>query len=99
MKFPPVQREVSIFLAYGGADRKIAEDCENIRDIFARFHPEPLPDRVQAEKDFFVYDPDTRLQATKLLNSREFDLGPNLASFIESRAGSRNFPWIRRKRP
>jgi hypothetical protein len=54
---------------------------------------------VQADKDFFVYDPDTRLQATKLLNSREFDLGPNVASFIESRAGSRNFPWIRRKRP
>lgn len=96
MQFAPVQRELSIFLAYGSADRKIAKDCENIRKIFAKFHPDPPADQVQLRKDFFVYDPDTQLQGTKLLNSRGFGMGLKVANFIEARLGSREFPWVQR---
>jgi pimeloyl-ACP methyl ester carboxylesterase len=99
MKFPPVQQRLSVFLAYGSADRIFARDGENLRKIFERNHPEPPPDQVQQRKDFFVYDPDTMLQGTKLLNSREFAMGPKIASFIEARLGSSTFPWVQRKRP
>ncbi|MBA3482191.1 MAG: alpha/beta fold hydrolase [Pirellulales bacterium] len=99
MQFPPVQQELSVLLAYGRADRQITKDCENIRKIFARYHPEPPADLVQTQKDFFVYEPDTALQGTKLLNSREFGMGPRIASFFEARLGSREFPWIQRKKP
>lgn len=99
MQFPAVQQELSVFLAYGRADRRIAKDCENIRKIFARYHPEPPADLVQTQKDFFVYEPDTALQGTKLLNSREFGMGPRIASFFEARLGSQEFPWIQRKKP
>jgi pimeloyl-ACP methyl ester carboxylesterase len=99
MKFPPVQQQLSIFLAYGGADRKFAKDGENIARIFERFHPEPPPDQVQQRKDYFLYSPDTLLQGTKLLNSREFGVGPKIANFIEARLGAGNFPWMQRKRP
>jgi pimeloyl-ACP methyl ester carboxylesterase len=99
MKFPPVQQQISIFLAYGKADRQFAKDGENIRKIFERYHPEPPADQVQQRKDYFVYDPDTMLQATKLLNSRAFAMGPKIASFIEARLGGSAFPWVQRKRP
>ena len=99
MKFPPIQRQISVYLAYGRADRKFAKDGDNIRKIFERFHLEPPPDQVQERKDFFVYEPDVTLQATKLLNSREFAMGPRIASFIEARLGSSAFPWLQRKRP
>jgi len=99
MKFPPVQQELSIFLAFGRADRQIAKDCANISEIFARYHPEPPADLVQTQKDFFVFEPDTVLQGTKLLNSREFGMGPKIASFFEARLGAQEFPWIQRKKP
>jgi pimeloyl-ACP methyl ester carboxylesterase len=99
MMFPPVQQQLSIFLAYGRADRQIAKDCENIREIFERHHPEPPADLVQTRKDFFVFEPDTALQGTKLLNSREFGMGPKIASFFEARLGAQAFPWIQRKKP
>jgi pimeloyl-ACP methyl ester carboxylesterase len=99
MKFPPVQQDISVLLAYGRADRKTVKDVENIEKVFARFHPEPPADQVQLRKDFFVYDPDTRLQGTKLLNSREFAMGPKIAAFIEARLGGQNFPWLQRKKP
>jgi pimeloyl-ACP methyl ester carboxylesterase len=99
MKFPPVQQEISVFLAYGLADRKIAADSENMRKVWDRYHPEPPADQVQERKDFFVYDPDTRLQGTKLLNSPQFTMGPKIANFIEARVGNRNFPWVQRKKP
>jgi len=99
MKFPPVQQDISVFLAYGRADRKAAEDVQDVEKVFARYHPEPPADQVQLRKDFFVYDPDTRLQGTKLLNSREFAMGPKFAAFIEARLGGQNFPWLQRKKP
>jgi pimeloyl-ACP methyl ester carboxylesterase len=99
MKFPPVQQQLSVFLAYGSADRKIAHDGENMQKIFERYHPEPSPDQVQQRKDYFVYVPDTILQGTKLLNSRAFAVGPKIVSFIEARLGNSTFPWLQRKRP
>jgi pimeloyl-ACP methyl ester carboxylesterase len=99
MKFPPIQEQLSVFLAYGRADRQSAQDGDAMRKIFARYHPEPPADQVQQRKDFFVYDPDTRLQGSKLLNSREFTMGPKIANFIEVRLGSRTFPWVQRKKP
>jgi pimeloyl-ACP methyl ester carboxylesterase len=96
-KFPPIQRQLSVLLAYGAADRAVAEDGENIEKILARFHPEPPADQVQERKDFFVYKPETQLQGTKLL--KEFGLGPRIASFIEARLGSKDFPYLQRKKP
>jgi hypothetical protein len=99
MKFPPIQRELSVFLAYGAGDPRVAKDGDNLRKIFARFHPEPPADQVQQRKDFFLVAPKTGLQGTKLLTSRQFTLGPQVASFIEARLGTRPIPWFQRKKP
>jgi pimeloyl-ACP methyl ester carboxylesterase len=98
MKFPPIQQELSVFLAYGARDPKVAKDCENIRKTFERYHPEPPRDRALALKDFFVFAPETRLQGTELLTSREFDLAPKIVSFIEARLGRIDFPYVPRKK-
>jgi pimeloyl-ACP methyl ester carboxylesterase len=99
MKFPPIQRQVSILLAYGSGDRDVVKDDENMQKIWAKFHPAPPPDKAQQIQDFVVITPKTNLQATKLLNSEDFGLGPRIASFIEAQVGSKAFPWVARKTP
>jgi pimeloyl-ACP methyl ester carboxylesterase len=98
-RFPPIQRQLSVFLAYGRADRDVVSDIDNMRKVLDRFHPEPPADQVLERKDYFVYAPDTILQGTKLLNSGEFDLGRRIADFIELWLGRKPFPYIQRKRP
>jgi len=97
LKFPPIQRQLSIFLAYGAADRDVAEDGRKIEKILERFHPEPPPDQVQEKKDYFAFAPDTVLQGTELLNGRGFGLIPNVAGFVEARLGRVTFPYVKRK--
>jgi pimeloyl-ACP methyl ester carboxylesterase len=99
MRFPPIQRELSVLLAYGADDRAVADDCENLIEIFSKHHPEPAADRVEELKDFYVYAPKTNLQGTKLLTSQAFDLGPKIFKFIESRLGRQAFPYSVRKYP
>lgn len=99
LKFPPVQRQLSVLLAYGADDRNVAKDCQNIEQIFAKYHPEPPADQVQQRKDFFVYAPATNLQGTKLLTSQAFGLGAKIVDFIESRLGSQGFAYSIRKNP
>lgn len=99
MKFPPIQRQLSVLLAYGADDRNVAKDCQNIEQIFAKFHPEPPADQVELHKDFFVYTPATNLQGTKLLTSQAFGLGAKIVSFLESRLGSKDFAYSIRKNP
>jgi hypothetical protein len=97
MKFPPVQRELSIFLAYGARDRDVAKDGQTLRKIWARYHPEPPADQVQRLKSFYLVAEDTELQGSKLLRRKE--IGPPVVSFIEARLGRQPIPWIQRKKP
>ena len=99
LKFPAVQRELSVLLAYGADDRDVAKDCQNIEQIFAKYHPEPPADQVEQKKDFFVYAPATNLQGTKLLTSQAFGLGAKIVSFLEARLGRQGFVYSVRKYP
>jgi pimeloyl-ACP methyl ester carboxylesterase len=94
LKFPPIQQQLSIYLAYGAGDRQVARDCDNIVKLLSRYHPEPPRDQIDQRKDFFVFAPDVTLQGTKLLTSEQFDLAPKIAAFIEMRLGRRDFPYI-----
>jgi len=98
-KFPPIQRQISMLIAYGDEDRAVAKDCDNILKILSRFHPEPPADQVQQRQTLFVYPAATNLQGTKLLTSRAFDMGPKLANFIELRLARKDFPYLQRKKP
>lgn len=99
LRFPPIQRQLSVMIAYGAEDKAVTKDCENIINIFSKHHPEPPADRVQQLKDFFVYAPETNLQGTKLLTSDAFGIGPKIVSFLEARLGSKPFPYSIRKYP
>jgi hypothetical protein len=99
MKFPPIQQQLSMLIAYGAEDRAVAKDCENIVESLSRFHPDPPADQVQQRQTLFVYPEDTNLQGTKLLTSRAFGIGPRLADFIELRLGSKEIPYLQRKKP
>ena len=99
LKFPPIQRQLSVLIAYGAEDKAVAKDCRNMISIFSKHHPEPPADRVQQLKDFFVYAPETRLQGTKLLTSDAFGIGQEIFKFLEARLGSKPFPYSARKNP
>ena len=98
LKFPPIRQQLSIYLAYGARDAKVADECENILEIFERYHPEPPRDRVLELKDLYFFAPETRLQGSELLNSREFALTPKIVHFIEARLGRVDFPYVPRKK-
>jgi pimeloyl-ACP methyl ester carboxylesterase len=99
LKFPPVQQQLSVFLAYGAGTPKIAKDCETMVKTWSRYHPEPPRREIATMKDFFVFAPQTQLQGTELLTSEEFGLAPRIAGFIEVRLGRINYPHFVRKRP
>jgi pimeloyl-ACP methyl ester carboxylesterase len=94
LKFPPVQQRMSIYLAYGAGDPKVAKDCKNIAKIFERYHPEPPREMMASRKDFFTFAPNTPRQGTELLTSEEFGQAPRIAGFIEMRLGRRDFPHV-----
>jgi pimeloyl-ACP methyl ester carboxylesterase len=98
LKFPPIQRQLSVFLAYGAGDRRISRDCENMVKILDRYHPEPPRERLFEDEDFFVFAPDVTLQGSQLLTSEEFGLAPEIALFIEKRLGRKDFPYTVRVR-
>ncbi len=99
LRFPPIQRQLSVLLAYGAEDKAVSKDCENIINILSKHHPEPPADRVEQLKDFFVYAPETNLQGTKLLTSDAFGIGPKIFNFLEARLGRQAFPYSVRKYP
>jgi len=99
LRFPPIQRDVSVLLAYGANDKAITKDCQDIIKILSKHHPEPPADRVEQLKDFFVYAPETNLQGTKLLTSDAFGIGQKIFNFLEARLGRQAFPYSVRKYP
>jgi len=99
LRFPPIQRQLSILLAYGAEDKGVSKDCQDVIKILSRHHPEPPADRVEQLKDFFVDAPKTNLQGTKLLTSDAFGIGPNIFNFLEARLGRQAFPYSVRKYP
>jgi pimeloyl-ACP methyl ester carboxylesterase len=99
LRFPPIQGQLSVLLAYGAEDKAVSKDCENIINILSKHHPEPPADRVEQLKDFFVYAPETNLQGTKLLTSDAFGIGPKIFNFLEARLGRQAFPYSVRKYP
>jgi len=99
LRFEPIQRELSILLAYGADDRAVSKDCQDVIKILSKHHPDPPADRVEQFKDFFVYAPETNLQGTKLLTSDAFGIGQKIFNFLEARLGRQAFPYSARKNP
>lgn len=99
LKFPPIQQQLSVFLAYGAGTPKIAKDCETMVKTWSRYHPEPPRREIATRKDFYVFAPQTQLQGTELLTSEEFGLAPRITGFIEMRLGRIDYPHVVRKRP
>lgn len=97
LRFPPVQRQLSVLLAYGAEDKAVSKDCDNVINILSKHHPEPPADRVEELKDFYVFAPDTKLQGTKLLTSDAFGIGPKIFNFLEARLGRQGYPYSVRK--
>lgn len=94
LKFPPVQQQLSIYLAFGARDPKVAKDGENIQKIFARYHAEPPAEFAATRKDFFAYALPTSVQGSELVTSPEFGQAPRIAAFLEMRLGRRDFPHV-----
>ncbi len=99
LKFPPIQRQLSMYLAFGAGDRQVARECDSVVKILERYHPEPPREQIAERKDFFVFAPDVTLQGTQLLTSEQFGLAPRIAAFVEMRLGRRDFPYTVRKKP
>jgi pimeloyl-ACP methyl ester carboxylesterase len=99
LKFPPIQQQLSVYLAYGSGDRRVAKDCEGMSKIFDRYHPAPPRDEIPESAEFALYAPNVTLQGSKLLTSAEFRLKPKIAAFVEMRLGRRDFPYTVRKKP
>jgi pimeloyl-ACP methyl ester carboxylesterase len=99
LKFPPIQQQLSVFLAYGAGAPKIVKDCETMAKTWSRYHPEPPRQQIATLKSFFVFAPQTQRQGTELLTSEEFGLAPRIAGFIELRLGRIDYPHVVRKRP
>ncbi|MBL9163459.1 MAG: hypothetical protein JNL18_12040 [Planctomycetaceae bacterium] len=99
LRFPPIQRQLSVLLAYGAEDKAVADDCKAIEKILSKHHPEPPADRVEQMKDFYVFAPETNLQGTKLLTSDAFGIGLQIFNFLETRLGRQAFPYSVRKYP
>ncbi|MCC6491716.1 MAG: alpha/beta fold hydrolase [Pirellulales bacterium] len=95
--FPPVQRNISIMLAYGRQERSVADDCRNMVRILEKYHPPVPADQAQTSQSLFVYATDTNLQGTKLLTSRAFGMGQKIVNFIEARLGRNQYPYLQRK--
>lgn len=95
MKFPPIQQQLSILLAFGAGDRNFAKDGEILNKTFARYHVEPPPDRVLERKDYFLLAPDTNLQGTELVTKHGLETA--IAEFLEARLGRKDFPYVPRK--
>jgi pimeloyl-ACP methyl ester carboxylesterase len=97
LKFPPIQQDLAIYLAYGAATTRLARECETMIKVWERNHPEPPRADIPALKDFFVFAPQTQMQGTELLTTAEFGLGPRIAEFIELRLGRHDYPHYVRK--
>jgi pimeloyl-ACP methyl ester carboxylesterase len=99
LKFPPIQQQLSVFLAYGAGASKVAKDCETMAKTWSRYHPEPPRQEIAARKSFYTFAPQTQRQGTELLTSEEFGLAPRISGFIELRLGRFDYPHVVRKRP
>jgi len=97
LRQPGVQRQISMFIAYGEEDSKASKSAENIYKNLAKYHPEPDRDQIREKKDLFLFPLPTKLQGTKLLTTPDFGLYAQLEAFIEARLGNRDFEWIRRR--
>jgi pimeloyl-ACP methyl ester carboxylesterase len=98
LKFPPVQRQLSVYFAYGTGDAKIAKECETMVKVFEKYHPAPPREQAATQQDFFVFAPATQRQGSDLLNAPEFALGPRIVEFVEMRLGRIDYPFTVRKR-
>lgn len=94
---PGVREQISIMIVYGEQNSRAKRDAENVHKNLKRFHPEPPPDLVREEKDLFMVPLSTRLQGTRLLSDRQFNMSSKLDSFLQTRVGDQSFPWIQRK--
>lgn len=96
VKHPAIQRELSVFIAFGEDDRKSDKDAKTIHKNLERFHPEPPRDQIAERKDLYLVGLPTSLKGAELLTKRQFRLAPDVDEFIERRLGRKDFRWFDR---
>jgi pimeloyl-ACP methyl ester carboxylesterase len=96
---PGLEHKVSFLVVYGADDPRMKRDAENIVRNLKKVRPEPPPDRVREEQDVFEVGLATKLQGTKLLTAREFDLFPIVDQFIDARLTQQSYPWVGPRTP
>jgi pimeloyl-ACP methyl ester carboxylesterase len=97
MKYPAIQTQISILIAFGAEDGKVTRDAKNIYKILERHHPEPPRDQREEKKDLFFIGLPTSLQGTKLLTTPQFNMLPRLEGFIIARIVQKDYQWSKRR--
>lgn len=98
-----VQRDVSIMVLYGGADRRAASHAKRIHGSLQTYRRQKWSsdEERQREQDLFLVPLDTTLQGSKLLGAKSLRVANKIQQFIEFRLRKRadEFPWQERKLP
>jgi pimeloyl-ACP methyl ester carboxylesterase len=99
MQFPPIQSGLSVFLAYGEEDSKVAADGQNIYKLLDKFRPAPPIEQLRERQTLFQYALPTTLQGLELISRPAFGLTERIDGFLTARLDRQNFPWVRRTLP
>lgn len=95
MKFPPVQREVGVFLAFGADDPQFKKDGQNLNKVFSKYH---AGGGQSGASSFVLVTPKTKLQGSALLLSRQFSLVPRVVDFVDAQLGAAPYPYLQRRK-
>ena len=98
LRQPDVRETLSFLIVYGAQDSRAKKDAKLINKNLAKYHPEPPRDKMKELKSLFLIDLATKLQGTKLLTSREFDMLPTIDAFLDARITQKHFEWESRAR-
>jgi pimeloyl-ACP methyl ester carboxylesterase len=96
LKFPPIQRGLPIFLAYGGENSTAVADGDNIYKLISKYRPEPSAKQPVDERSLVHVVVETRLQGTELISRSSFGLVPRISKFLESQLDGRTMAWVAR---
>jgi pimeloyl-ACP methyl ester carboxylesterase len=99
LKFPPIQRELSMMLVAGTGDSSATRDATKIHNVLEKYHPAPPAEEAKEKQDLFFFKPATSLSGTRMLGEKSLGLNEKIASFIQLRLVSKAFPWSERKNP
>ncbi|MCA9261634.1 MAG: alpha/beta fold hydrolase [Planctomycetales bacterium] len=97
LQYPPIQRNLSVMLAYGKDDPKAAEDGRRMFELLGRSRPDAAEDAPGIPQGLYQYALDTKLQGGELAARPGFDLAHRISAFIDANVDQRAIPYFKRK--